>query len=57
MSKLYEVKSVQTVYSKILVEANSEEEAQELAIDAMEWREYDADGFEITSITEEMRDD
>ena len=57
MSKLYEVKSVQTVYSKILVEANSEEEAQELAIDAMEWREYDADGFEITSITEEMQDD
>ena len=57
MSKLYEVKSVQTVYSKILVEANSEEVAQELAIDAMEWREEDADGFEITSITEEMRND
>ena len=56
MSKLYEVKSVQTVYSKILVEANSEEEAQELAIDAMEWREYDADGFEVTDVTEKLYD-
>jgi hypothetical protein len=57
MSKFYQVRSAQTVYSKVTVEANSEDEAKQLAIEGMEWRDYDADGFEITSITEEMRDD
>ena len=48
----YEVRSVQTVWSKVTVEAPSEDEAKQLAIEGMEWRDYDADGFEITDIKE-----
>ena len=57
MSKFYQVRSAQTVYSKITVQANSEEEAQALAVESMNWREYDAQDFIILEINEEMRDE
>jgi hypothetical protein len=39
----FEVLATQLIYLSTIVEADSEEEAQKIAIDRAEWRDYEAE--------------